>query len=66
MNTKYIQGVEVEGEWPDDGLVTVHYANGDIEEEDVSEAASWDEAVEILTDHAEGMGTQLEYLQASC
>jgi hypothetical protein len=66
MNTKHIQGVEVEGEWPDHGLVTAHYANGDIEEEDVSEAANWLEAVEILKDHAEDMGTCLEYLQASC
>jgi len=67
MNTKYIQDVEVEGEWPATaGLVTAHYANGDIEEEDVSEAANWKEAVEILKDHADDMGTQLEYLQASC
>jgi hypothetical protein len=66
MNTKYIQDVEVEGEWPDHGLVIAHYANGDIEEEDLSEATNWDEAVEILKDHADDMGTQLEYLQASC
>ena len=66
MSTKYIQDIEVEGEWPDHGLVVAHYANGDIEEEDVSEAASWKEAVDILADHAEDMGTRLEYLQASC
>jgi hypothetical protein len=63
MNTKYIQGVEVEGEWPDDGLVTAHYANGDVEDEDMSEAANWKEAVDILKDHAEDMGTRVEYLQ---
>jgi len=66
MNTKHIQDVEVEGEWPDHGLVIAHYANGDIEEEDMSEATNWNDAVESLADHAEDMGTQLEYLQASC
>ncbi len=64
MNTKHIHRVEVEGEWPDDGLVTAHYANGAIEDEDMSEAANWKEAVEILEDHAEDMGTRLEYLKA--
>lgn len=59
------QEVECEGTWPADGIVTAHYADGEIDDHDLlDEARSWYEAVAILTDHAEDRGTELTYLKA--
>ncbi len=60
--TKNNQTVECAGEWPASGSVVAHYANGNIVDEWVDEANGWPEAVEILTQHADDIGTRLEYL----
>jgi len=59
------QEVECEGTWPANGIVTAHYADGDVFDHYLfDEAKSWKEAVAILTDHAEDLGTELTYLKA--